>query len=153
MPQHPPIEGLLRLNPARKPTDYPEDDPHGAMQLALEQLRSEFPRETSAAKLKPMGAFTGNAYGRGSDLLTFPTNTIRYNPDTVMRDQGTNADRLAHELVHVGQNLDRGAIRYLMPDMDKLTKSYWDQPDEQEAWAMEDKRRLNRQDIKLLPEK
>ena len=143
--------GLLRSRPAKYSTDYPDDDPHGAMQLAFEQLKSEYPVETSVAKLSPMS-------GPMKWLLaapvaaTFPTHGIQYNPDEVSRNQATNADILAHELTHVKQNMARGLKRFLIPDFEKFTTSYLEQPHEVEAFNASRKRAARRRDIPL-PEK
>ena len=153
-----PVQELSRLMSKTKPTrpgDYLDDDPHGAMQLALEQLRSEYPGETSKVKVAPF-RFLHNIMPDGMVAATFPDNTIMYNPSMVSRDQGENQDTLAHELVHARQNMQsgRGAMGNFMRNMmDGLQNPYADQPREQEAFDEMDKRTAKRRDIYLPSDK
>ena|SRR3990167_16212 len=146
-----PIYGLMKAVKASHPYDYPDDDPHGSMQLAFEQLKSQLPYETSVAKLRSMPWLERQLLG-GADnttAVTYPTNTIGYNPNLVMRDHQLNVDTLGHELKHVGQNMKRGAMRFLIPDWDKMTKPYTEQPDEIEAENYALHRLIKRRDYRL----
>ena len=149
-----PIYGLMKAVKPSQSYDYPDDDPQGSMQLAFEQLKSQLPYETSAAKLRGMPWLEKQWLGGMDDTfaVTYPTNTIGYNPDLVMRDHQLNVDTLGHELKHVGQNMKRGAIRFLVPNWEKITTPYMQQPDEIEAENYALHRLMKMRDYRL-PEK
>ena len=154
-PKNSPIEGLQRAKPVNPP--YPEDDPKGAIQLAFEQLKSIFPRETSAASFGERGPIDRFVAPPWVVADTSPFNHIRVNQDWKggdFRDMDFNRQVMAHELSHVGQNLDLGGIpNRIISAYKGLETPYFERPEEIKANAIMKRVKSRHEDIPLPEEK
>lgn len=121
---------------SQKPGEYPEDDPHGAMQLAWEQLRSEYPAETSYANLEPMSLLSQMVFPRDFIAVAYPFisgGRVRYNPSLVSGDPATNRETLVHELTHVNQSLRNPWWSRFFTPLQEVPIPYFERPREVEA--------------------
>jgi len=144
--------GLMSAVPPRTQEDYPEDDPQGAMQLALEQLRRQFPRETSGARVRPTNWLERAILPEGVEASTYPWGTIAYNPALIRRSQPEVRDLLSHELTHVGQFQrmpiwQKALYPFIPPVRERVP--YYQRPMEKEAFATSERQRAARRDIRL----
>lgn len=109
------------------------------IELAKRRLSKDMPKEVASANIGPdTSGWSKN--GKNSTLaFTTPFNDIRYKPDRVKDlDQPTIEDLLAHELVHVRQNLEvplwKKFIDAMVTSADQLP--YGQDPSELEAFQV-----------------
>ena len=130
--------------------DYARQDPHGSVQLALEQLRSAMPEEVKKTTVKPMNRLERRLFPL-EKAITYPWNRIKYNAnDAYIGPHAENRDILAHELTHIGQFAKKGWKRFI-PDLEMLLP-YDERSYEKEAFDIEARHRRARRDIPLPAE-
>lgn len=142
----------MRMSDIKLPESGAPDYPDSMVQLAFEQLKSEYPKETQAASQpKPMNWFHKNVSARGGVMATAPWGSIVYDQDQIRQlPRSEIADVLAHELTHVKQFQGMPMLQRYLPQA-QLTMPYMQRPLEQEAFAAMEKRRAARRDIPLPP--
>jgi hypothetical protein len=106
------------------------------MGRAYHKMTQEMPDAVKGLnKIRPMNWFERNTFSPDTQAITYPNNTVIYNPDPARAVGESPEELLRHELTHVRQNQSYGGtIANALKPLRDLFTSYRSRPDEQEAY-------------------
>jgi hypothetical protein len=147
MPDNPAIKNLRNLKVDGEWYPDPED-PAGSVQLALEQLRGEFPQEIDRIQTGPFPKLLQKAMPY-TTAVAAPGNKILWNPKYIkVGHQPSTRDLMAHELTHIRQTY-RDPLHILKYILNATTTPHRLRPAEIEAENVARRHQGARRDIEL----